>query len=181
MNNPQQSRVLLVFGPLKSISKLCVTCYSMEVLAGASSILSLLDVVARSSITIHGLILKWKDIPAEILALGNEVDDSKAVLNQACHFFYQFENIPHARSIHPNIPSLSGTIIKEQIEQTIPIWNELHTILRLFDAAGDHEIKACPKGVRIRWLKHQKKIGRIRQIIRGKRQSILELMGLSSA
>jgi hypothetical protein len=150
----------------------------MEALGAISSILSLLDVVIRSSNAIHSLISNWRDVPIEIIALANEANDSKAVLNQACHLLHQIKNIPPWQTFGP--AHGLALDIERQINQAIPIWNKLQDALSKFGGQEDEAMK-CSKSNRLRWLKYRGKIDQMKRSLRERRINIMELIVSSSA
>jgi hypothetical protein len=139
------------------------TTNSMEALGAISSILSLLVVVIRSSNAIHSLMSNWRDVPIEIIALTSEVNDSKAVSNQACHLLQQIKDIPPKQTLGPAHSLVLD--IERQINQASPIWNELQDALSKLDGREDETIK-CSKSNRLRWLKYRRKIDRMKRDLR---------------
>lgn len=135
----------------------------MEALGAISSILSLLVVVIRSSNAIHSLMSNWRDVPIEIIALTSEVNDSKAVSNQACHLLQQIKDIPPKQTLGPAHSLVLD--IERQINQASPIWNELQDALSKLDGREDETIK-CSKSNRLRWLKYRRKIDRMKRDLR---------------
>jgi len=150
----------------------------MEALGNISSILSLLDVAMRSSNAIHSLMSNWRDVPIEIIALANETNDSKAVLNQACHLLQQIKDTPPSQTVGP-AHSLALDI-EHQINHAIPIWNKLQVALSKFGGREDEAMK-CSKSNRLRWLKCRRKIDQMKRGLRERRINIMELIVSSSA
>lgn len=150
----------------------------MEALGAISSVLSLLDVVIRSSNAIQSLISNWREVPIEIIALANEANDSKAVLNQACHLLHQIKDIPPWQTF--------GTAhglaldIERQINQATPIWTNLQDTLSKFGGQEDEALKGS-KSNRLRWLKCRRKIDQMKRSLRERRVTIMELIVSSSA
>jgi hypothetical protein len=150
----------------------------MEVLGAISSGVSLLDIVIRSSNAIHSLVLNWKDVPVEIIALANEVHDSKAVLNQTCRLLQQIKHDPP--TLHRGPADSLALDIERQINQAIPIWNELQDVLSMFSGRGDDATK-CSRPTRLRWLKCRGEINRMKRRLGERRINIMELIVSSSA
>ncbi|KAH7129170.1 ankyrin repeat-containing domain protein [Dactylonectria macrodidyma] len=140
----------------------------MEVVGAVASALSLVDVMARSSSTIHRLISSWKDVPTEVIALGTEIDDSKAILNQVCHILRLLENAPSIQpsGLDPPPPALA---IQQQVDRATPVWEELQGCLKHF---SDRDSKT----LRFRWLRCQRKIDRLRRVLGDSRRGIQELL-----
>lgn len=154
----------------------------MEGIGAISSALSLLDIAVRSSNAIHNLVLNWRDVPIEIVALSNEVNDSKAVLNQACCILRQFNHIPTTQTLDVNSPGAESFAldIERQLKQAIPIWEELQDSLRKFGDQEDGGTK-CSKSTRFRWLKYREKIEQMKRCLYKRRVNIMELIVSSSA
>ncbi|KAH7001029.1 ankyrin repeat-containing domain protein [Ilyonectria destructans] len=154
----------------------------MEGIGAISSALSLLDIAVRSSNAIHNLVLNWRDVPIEIVALSNEVNDSKAVLNQACYILRQFKHIPTTQTLDVNSPGAESFAldIERQLKQAIPIWEELQDSLRKFGDQEDGGTK-CSKSTRFRWLKYREKIEQMKRCLYKRWVNIMELIVSSSA
>jgi hypothetical protein len=149
---------------------------AMEVFGTISSAISILDVVIRSSNAIHELICEWRDAPVEIIALANEVNDSKAVLTQARNLVQRIEAAPAAQS---DLSSCS-VAIEKQVEQAKPIWNKLHRLLNEFKDE-DNAVDKLTKTVKFRWLKNRSKAESLRTALKEKRLNIMQFMISSSA
>ncbi len=149
----------------------CIT--AMEALGAVSATLSLVDVMVRSSSTIHGLISRWRDVPTELVALGSEIDDSKAILNQVCHLLRLLEDTLPLQAHGPDSPSPAAAM-QRQVDRATPIWEELQGFLKRF-SDGDS------RALRFRWLRCQKKIERLRKTLAASRRSIQELLAPLSA
>lgn len=144
----------------------------MEVFGAVSAVLSLVDIIARSSSAIDSLISDWRDVPAEIVALGTEIDDSKAVLNQVCQILHLLENAPSTQAY--GVDSTSTTIsIQKLVNRATPIWQELQGYLNRFSERDS-------KALRYRWLKSQRNIERMRKELKESRRGIQELLALLS-
>jgi hypothetical protein len=151
----------------------------MEVFGVVSSSFSALDAVIRSSNAIRKLISDWRDVPMEIVALANEVDDSKAVLNQAWQLIKSYQSRQHcARNTFPSPTYISA--IERQLKLADPTWEELYKVLQEFGGESNDVFKAS-KDVKFKWLKTQKRLERVRRELREKRLNIMELMVQSSA
>ena len=154
----------------------------MEVVGAVSSVLSLIDVAIRSSDVIRSLVSTWRDAPIGILALGNEIEDSKSVLAHAYPLIYQLERAPSEPTNDADRHALA-VAIHRQLGLAVPVWNELQAMLELLRDGGGGDgggRVTCSKGVRFRWLKFQRKIGRLRETLRDRRFVLLELVVSSS-
>ena len=150
----------------------------MEVIGVVSSVLSLVDIAIRSSNAVKELISNWKDVPVEIVALGNEISDSETVLIQASQIIRCFQAGSDAVQ---NYTASHVSAIERQLEQAGPIWVELETTLRDFAADDDTATIKLSKFRKYRWMRNRKKLEDMRKILRDKRHNITELLVSSSA
>jgi hypothetical protein len=151
----------------------------MEAAGAISAAVSLLDVAARSSNAICDLISNWRNVPIEIIALGNEVSDSKAVLNQTCYLLHRLRDAPSRQT--PNPVYFPVRSIEQQIHRALPVWAELQDLLAQFDQDGEDGGTRCSKARRFRWLKCRKKADQMKRSLRERRMGIMELVISSSA
>jgi hypothetical protein len=152
------------------------TSKAMEVFGTISPALSIIDVAIRSSNAIQELVTVWHDAPAEILALSNEINDSRVVLTQAHNLFQRIEAAPTALD---DLRSCS-VMIERQVEQAKPIWNRLDKLLREIKDDQKDPNKVS-KSVKFRWLKNQSKVETLRAALKEKRLNIMQSMISSSA
>jgi hypothetical protein len=152
----------------------------MEILGAVSSGLSALDVVIRSSNAIQKLISDWKDVPMEIVALANEVDDTKAVLNQAWQLIKSYQS--RQQCVQNTFPSSTYiSAIERQLKLADPTWKELHKMLQEFGSDSNGVVSKASKDVKFKWLKTRKRLERVKKKLRESRLNIMELMVQSSA
>ena len=87
----------------------------MEPFGTLSAVLSLVDLLVRSSSAIHDLISQWKEVPVEVIALSSEINDSKLVSNEAGHIFQR--NYNETLSQYASF----AAAIEEQVERAKPM------------------------------------------------------------
>lgn len=150
----------------------------MEALAVASSILTVLEVAARSAHAIHSLVTNWKDVPIDIVALANETSDSRAVLKQVCRLLQQIK-VTSPTTGHSQDHNIVQDL-ERQIDDAIPIWSKLESMLNKFQLLPGETMK-CSKFNRMRWLKCRRKIELTKRTLRELRLNMMQLIVASSA
>jgi hypothetical protein len=150
----------------------------MEALAAASSILTVLEVAARSAHAIHSLVSNWQDVPVDIIALANETSDSRAVLNQVCRLLQQIKI--RSPTSDPSQDQSIAQDLERQVDYAIPIWSKLEHILSKF-VLSPGETTKCSTSNRVRWLKCRRRIEQTKRALRERRLNMMQLITASSA
>jgi hypothetical protein len=149
----------------------------MEVVGVISSLLSIFDVAIRSSNVIQELTSNWRFAPMSIIALSNEINDSKVVLSQACELLKRAQSMPRAE--RTNVAHYSR--FERQVNEAQLAWKNLETVLQLL-IEEDKEGRNMPSfAIKFRWLKLQKKVEKMRKILKNKRLVIMEFIVHASA
>jgi len=150
----------------------------MEAISAVSSVLSIVDIIIRSSNAINQLISNWKRVPIELVALGNEINDSETVLIQASQIIRCFKT---GSDTVQNYTVSYVSAIERQLEQAMPIWNELEATLQKFAADDNAATIKISKHKKYRWMKNRGKLEELRTALKDKRHNITELLVSSSA
>ena len=150
----------------------------MEAISAVSSVLSIVDIIIRSSNAINQLISNWKRVPIELVALGNEINDSETVLIHVSQIIRCFKT---GSDIVQNYTASHVSAIERQLEQAMPIWNELEATLQKFAADDNAATIKISKHKKYRWMKNRRKLEELRTALKDKRHNITELLVSSSA
>jgi hypothetical protein len=141
----------------------------MEVVSVISAAVSLVDVAARSSSVILELIVSWRAIPVEVVALSNEVNDSRLIYSEVYRLATQAQREPAGRY------QCYASALQEQIRRAKPIWDELHGSIVEFASNGNqrHQLSKIKK---LRFLRKLPGLERLRCALRQSRLNISELL-----
>jgi hypothetical protein len=146
----------------------------MEAFAVISAAASLLDVAARSSSVIVELIASWRAIPVEVVALSNEVSDSRLILSELHRLAEQARCDPTGR-----YQSYASALF-EQIQRARPVWDELQGSIVEF-TIKENQPQQISKIRKLRLLRKLSSLERLRCTLRQSRLNIMELLVSFSA
>ncbi|KAL9116135.1 MAG: hypothetical protein Q9227_000504 [Pyrenula ochraceoflavens] len=132
-------------------------------------VLGLANVALRVSCLVWRVIEKWRDAPAGILALSEEVRRSRHVIDQVHALLKEFES-DDEESHAGFLEALNGEVVL-----ATSIWEELERILQSMT-------RRTPSGQvklrRDRWVKCSRKIESLRQLLRDVRFRTLEVVSI---
>jgi hypothetical protein len=149
---------------------------AMEVFGVISSMVSVLDSSFRAAHVIQELISDWRDVPVELIALANEINDSRAVITQARSLSQRIDAAKVAQSDHHSC----GIPLERLADEASPIWNTLNELLNYIKDEDD-PLGKITKTAKCRWLRSRSKAEVLRTALKEKRLNIIQFMVSSTA
>jgi hypothetical protein len=141
----------------------------MDSLSMISGMVGLIDITARTSSQLLGLIAEWKDAPKQVYFLSEEVSMSRQIAQQ-------FKDLCHTLE-EENCSRVQGFIeaIITQLNRAKPVWAELEEILRSVRGPVPSKIH------KERWLRKANRVVSLQGKLREIRFSTFEILGIYNA
>ena len=144
-----------------TIDKLMAELVSF-ILAVASGV----DVVARTSFAVAQLIGEWKDAPAQIVSLSDEIKHFHDVTMKLKEFSSQLETCSR--------DDLYVAAISSLIHRAEPYWAQLQNIIQSLTGPTGHLRKQ-------KWLRVAHKVSSLQEKLRGLRLATIEVLSIHTA
>lgn len=129
------------------------------------AIASGIDITARTSFEVARLIHEWKDAPAQVLSLDEEIKDSRQAAVQLKNF---------CENLDTNADALYISTISSQVRKAEPYWVRLEEIVQsLRDPTGRLHKE--------RWIKRASKAASLQGRLRELRFATLEILSIYTA
>lgn len=137
-----------------------------EIASLVLAITSGVEVVARTSFAIVHLITEWKDAPAQILSLSEEVQQFYNISKKLKEFSSKLEACSRDDIYVAAITSL--------ISRAEPQWAQLQDITQCLIGPGGQTRKQ-------KWMRVAHKVSSLQERLRGLRLAIIELLSIHTA
>ena len=137
-----------------------------EIVSLVLAVAGTLDVAARTSSIVARLMRDWKEAPAQIALLSEEIKVQRYMMLQ----LKEFCESPSASSRN----AFQVTVINSLLQRADSLWLELERIVEILDKRADRERK-------MKWIGNAHKVASLREKLRELRLAMLEMLSISTA